>query len=159
VWRRVRELFAKVLPAAISIRIGTVKREPSYKVGGKIALSAQDLSEICLFQSMHVIPKTMAAFVTFLKDRGVDGASVGRVFHHVLLLSSRTSTLSMRWATRCSPTWIASAQRNCLAPQIEDDCPPRFPRPDRRAAQNSSLIGQSIAREPSAQQFRGRPPD
>jgi hypothetical protein len=27
----------------------------------------------------------MAAFVTFLKDRGVDGASVGRVFHHVLL--------------------------------------------------------------------------
>jgi hypothetical protein len=43
VWRRVRELFGKVLPEAMSIRIGTVKCEPSYKVGDKITLSAQDL--------------------------------------------------------------------------------------------------------------------
>ena len=55
------KLFGKVLPEPMSIRIGTVKRELSYKVGDKIALTAQDLYEICLFMSVHVIPKTMAA--------------------------------------------------------------------------------------------------
>jgi hypothetical protein len=69
------KLFGEKLPEPMSIRIGTVKRELSYKVGDKIALRAQDLYEICLFMSVHVIPKTMAAFVQFLKDQGVEGAS------------------------------------------------------------------------------------
>ena len=72
------KLFGKVLPEQMSIHIGTVKRELSYKVGDKIALSAQDLYEICMFISVHVIPKAMAAFVQFLKDQGVDGASEDR---------------------------------------------------------------------------------
>jgi hypothetical protein len=60
----------------MSIRIGTVKRERSYKVGDRIALAAQDLYEICLFMSVQVIPKTVAAFAQFLKEQGVEGASI-----------------------------------------------------------------------------------
>ena len=59
----------------MSIRVSTVERELSYKVGDKIALTAQDLYEISLFMSVHVIPRTMTAFVRFLKDQRVDGAS------------------------------------------------------------------------------------
>jgi hypothetical protein len=70
------KLLGKVLPEPMSIRIGTVKRERSYKVGDRIALAAQDLYEICLFMSVQVIPKTVAAFAQFLKDQGVEGASI-----------------------------------------------------------------------------------
>jgi hypothetical protein len=72
---QVGKLFGQLLPEPFRIRVGTVRRELSYKVGDKIALSAQDLYEILLFMSVQIIPKTMAAFVKFLKDQGVDGAS------------------------------------------------------------------------------------
>ena len=72
------KLFGVVTTEPMSIYIGTVKRERLYKVGDKVALSAQDVYEICMFMSAQVIPNTMAAFVKFLKDQGVDGASEGR---------------------------------------------------------------------------------
>ena len=71
------KLFGVVTTEPMSIYIGTVKRERLHKVGDNIALSAQDLYEICMFMSAQVIPNTMAAFVKFLKDQGVDGASEG----------------------------------------------------------------------------------
>ena len=69
------KLFGKVLPESVSIRVNSVKRELSYKVGDRIALTAQDLYEICYFMSVRAIPRTLTAFVKFLNDQGVEGAS------------------------------------------------------------------------------------
>jgi hypothetical protein len=69
------ELIGRATTEPMGIHIRTVKRELACKVGDKIALSAQDLYEICLFLSVHVIPRTMAAFVKFLRDQGVEDAA------------------------------------------------------------------------------------
>jgi hypothetical protein len=68
-----RELFGKVTTEAMSLYIRAVERKLSYKVGDKIALTAQDLYEILFFMELHMIPKAMAAFAQFLKDQGVEG--------------------------------------------------------------------------------------
>jgi len=72
------KLLGEVLPEPMSIRVRTVERELAYKVGDKISLTAQDLYEICLFISVHVIPKIIAAFIRFLRDQGVEDDSTSR---------------------------------------------------------------------------------
>lgn len=66
------QVFGVSLPEARLFKVFTAQRELSYKIGDKIALTAQDLYEICLFMQMEMIPKTMKAFIDFLDEQGIE---------------------------------------------------------------------------------------
>jgi hypothetical protein len=70
-----RKMFGVATTEPMRIRVDRVKRELSFKVGETLALSAQNLYEICLFMAAQVIPKTMAAFVEFLRAHEVEVAT------------------------------------------------------------------------------------
>jgi hypothetical protein len=52
-------------------KVRRVTRQRVYKLGDRIRLLRQDLSEICAFFSLIAIPETMKVFSDFLLANGV----------------------------------------------------------------------------------------
>jgi hypothetical protein len=68
----VTELFGVALAQEMLFKVSTAERKLTCKVGDNIALTAQDLYEICLFMQLQTIPKIMEAFIKFLNGQGVE---------------------------------------------------------------------------------------
>lgn len=71
----IRDLMGARTSEELEIQVKVVARERCFAVGQKIDLSSQDLSEICLFVTVNVIPKSLEAFIGFLRQHNVEGAS------------------------------------------------------------------------------------
>jgi hypothetical protein len=65
------ELIGKTTDKPMIIEMRVVRRERKFALGSKLALSQQDLSEICFFFMQHAIPSATDSFVAFLQANDV----------------------------------------------------------------------------------------
>ena len=64
-------LIGKPTTEEMQVKIRQITREREYKVGARVEFSQQDLSEICAFFGMTLIPETLKAFADFLSRQCV----------------------------------------------------------------------------------------
>jgi hypothetical protein len=64
-------MYGVTFPAGGEIGGRTLEREKVFKVGESIALSQQDLWEICYFFAMECVPSLLNSTISFAEKHGI----------------------------------------------------------------------------------------